>query len=757
MKTDTILGVVAGLALTLTASGREIHVAKDGDDAHDGSATRRLKTVSAAAAMAQPGDVVTVHAGVYREEVNPPRGGESDAKRITYRAAPGEHVAIKGSEVVKGWAKVGNDTWKVTLPNTFFGEFNPYADEINGDWFNPKGRKHHTGAVYRDGHWLIEAANREDVLKPHGEASGAYMRSGKDQVLLNVAWFQVGEGTRIPADKFAAQEGVKTAPCTEGGQCIGWLEHGDWVRYEGVDFGMGADSVAFRVASASRGGLIEVRLGASDGELLGEVLVPGTGGWQAWMTGGTRMRTLKGVQTLCLVFTDPERAKLGEDPGLWFAEVDDKSTTIWAQFKGVNPNEKGVEINVRQAVFYPRETGRNYITVRGFTLEHAATNWAPPTAEQVGLIGTHWSKGWIIEGNTIRYSVCTGLTLGKHGDRFDNTSANSAEGYVKTIERGLAAGWSKENIGHHIVRNNEIAHCEQAGIVGSLGPVFCTVTRNLIHDIHVRQLFTGAEMAGIKFHAAIDTVISDNHIHRAGRGIWLDWMTQGTHVTRNLVHDISPREDLFVEVNHGPFLVDHNIFLSDISLLDVSEGGAYAHNLFAGKIINHPELRRETPWQVEHGTEMAGLAVTKGGDNRFYNNVFVGPAGLDGYDKSALPNRMAGNFFLKGAKPSKQEKNPVVLADLDPGIHLAEKKDGWYFRRANSWIRLGEHPAVTSELLGKAAVTGQAYLKPDGSAYRFDTDFVGTRRFDDGLIPGPFSRLEAGKKSVKVWPPANPK
>ncbi|MFU8768538.1 MAG: hypothetical protein ACNA7H_02285, partial [Desulfotignum sp.] len=60
---------------------------------------------------------------------------------------------------------------------------------------------------------------------------------------------------------------------------------------------------------------------------------------------------------------------------------------------------------------------------------HAAPNWAPPTAEQVGLIGTHWSKGWIIEDNHISHSTCTGITLGKHGDEFDNTSADTAEGY----------------------------------------------------------------------------------------------------------------------------------------------------------------------------------------------------------------------------------------------------------------------------------------------------------------------------------------
>ena len=66
---------------------------------------------------------------------------------------------------------------------------------------------------------------------------------------------------------------------------------------------------------------------------------------------------------------------------------------------------------MRQTVFYPEKTGINYITVRGFTLEDAATPWAPPTAEQIGLIGTHWSKGWIIENNVIRYSICSGIAL----------------------------------------------------------------------------------------------------------------------------------------------------------------------------------------------------------------------------------------------------------------------------------------------------------------------------------------------------------
>jgi len=594
---------------------REYHVSVRGDDSADGSEARMLRTISAAARLAQAGDVITVHEGVYRERIAPPRGGTSDRERIVYRAAPGEKVVVKGSEVIRGWQKVQNDTWKVALPNGFFGDFNPYSDLIRGDWFNPKKREHHTGAVYLNEHWLTEAAQRDDVLKPAGETP------------------------------------------------------------------------------------------------------------------------------------------------LWFGKVDEETTTIWAQFKGVDPNEAEVEINVRQAVFYPEKPGINYITVRGFSMMHAATPWAPPTAEQIGLLGTHWSKGWIIENNDIRYSTCVGVTLGKYGDRWDNTSQNTAVGYVKTIERALENGWSREDIGHHVVRNNRISHCEQAGIVGSLGAVFSTITGNVIHDIHVRRLFTGAEMAGIKIHAAIDTLISGNHIYRTTRGIWLDWMAQGTRVTRNLLHDNTGSQDLFVEVNHGPFLVDNNVFLSPSSLLDMSEGGAYAHNLMAGRIALRPELRRQTPFHKPHSTGVAGLRNIRGGDDRFYNNLFIAPAGLAAYDKAAQPVEMGGNVFLKGARPSKHEQAPLVQPEFDPGVRLVEKPDGVYLEIAldKTWAEGPPRPLVTSRLLGKALVPGLPYEQPDGTPYRIGADFFGKKRDAGRPFPGPFELPRGGKQVLKVWPVSIPK
>lgn len=64
----------------------------------------------------------------------------------------------------------------------------------------------------------------------------------------------------------------------------------------------------------------------------------------------------------------------------------------------------------------PSKTGVGYITVSGFVVTKAATTWAPPAAYQDGMIGPHWSKGWIIEDCEISNSKCAGISLGKYYD-----------------------------------------------------------------------------------------------------------------------------------------------------------------------------------------------------------------------------------------------------------------------------------------------------------------------------------------------------
>ena len=637
MRTTPPAAALLLVLLGQAAYARELHVSVNGNDSNDGSPSRPYRTISAAAALAQPGDAVTVHEGTYRERVTPPRGGESDTKRIVYQAAPGEKAVIKGSEVVRDWKPFMPGVWKATLPTSFFGGYNPYKDLVVGDWFTDKGRPHHTGEVYLNGKSLWETHLLERVLNPQ------------------------------PAPDIRDREGST------------------WV---------------------------------------------------------------------------------------WFTESDDKNTYIYANFHDKNPNRELVEINVRDSCFYPDQPGRDYITVRGFHMSQAATQWAAPTAEQIGLIGTHWSQGWIIENNVISDSKCVGISLGKdrktgHNVWINDPRKDGATHYNEVILRALEAGWSRENIGSHVVRNNVIFNCEQAGIVGSLGAVFSQIANNHIYNIWTKRQFTGAEMAGIKLHGAIDVVIAHNRIHNAGRGMWMDWMAQGTRITGNLLYDNST-DDLFVEVDHGPFVVDNNLFLSPLSLSDMSEGGAYAHNLMTGRILSRPEPRRSTPYHKAHSTALAGLNSTMGGDDRFYNNIFVGngaPAGggaeadadplrfggygLWVYNHREYPLQTGGNVYMAGARAWFSEEGALNLPGTNLKPLLVEEGDRVYLQwNFGAELRTAATKLVTTELLGKAKIAGLAYENADGSRLVIDRDYSGKKRNTSAPFAGPFE--DPGLK-LKVW------
>ena len=191
---------------------------------------------------------------------------------------------------------------------------------------------------------------------------------------------------------------------------------------------------------------------------------------------------------------------------LWYSEQDGDETVFYANFQEFDPNRENVEISVRRNVFMPDKNGVGYITVSGFVLTKAATTWAPPAAYQDGLIGPHWSKGWIIEDCEVSNSRCCGISLGKYLD-----PENDMYFYHKRVKsptqmerdavcRGQYHGWLKENIGSHIIRRCEVHHCEQTGIVGRMGGVFSVIEDCHIHHICNSQQLGGAETAGIKLH-----------------------------------------------------------------------------------------------------------------------------------------------------------------------------------------------------------------------------------------------------------------
>lgn len=379
--------------------------------------------------------------------------------------------------------------------------------------------------------------------------------------------------------------------------------------------------------------------------------------------------------------TDPASWEFELSRYKWYTLQKDGCTIIYANFLGADPNKELVEINVRKNCFMPDKTGINYITVSGFAMKQAATNWAPPTAYQDGLIGPHWSKGWIIEDCEISNSRCSGISLGKYLQPQNNNKwlhthlKDGTQTQRDAVCLAVFEGWTKENIGSHIVRRCNIHDCGQTGIVGHMGGAFSLIEDNHIHHINNKQDLMGAEIGGIKMHAAIDVIFRRNHIHHCTRGIWLDWEAQGTRVTQNLFHDnvppkglkltsdISLAEDLFIEVSHGPTLVDNNLLLSSCSCRISAQGIAMVHNLITGSLTwvgggtenSTPTLPspRYTPYHFPHRTEIAGFMTFLHGDIRFYNNIFIQQEirkDLEEYTKETGVNRMSAYNFICGTK-----------------------------------------------------------------------------------------------------------
>ena len=216
-----------------------------------------------------------------------------------------------------------------------------------------------------------------------------------------------------------------------------------------------------------------------------------------------------------------------------------------------------VEINVRRSVFYPTEHHLDYITVRGFELAHAATPWAPPTADQPGLIGPNWAKGWIIEDNIIHDAKCSAVSLGKEGShrpQLRHAAAGTSPATSTSSSRcslAIQIGWDREHVGSHVVRRNTIYDCGQNAVVGHLGCAFSTIEDNHIYNIAIKREFYGYEIAGIKLHAALDVVIRHNRHPRLLAGHLARLADPGHAGAPGTCYYANSR-DLFIEVSHGP-------------------------------------------------------------------------------------------------------------------------------------------------------------------------------------------------------------
>jgi len=561
-------------------------------DTNPGTAEKPFQTISRAAEVLLPGERVLIHAGTYREWVKPPRGGSGPDKPITYAAAPGELVQVKGSERITTWKDQGEGIWRAEVPNAMFGNYNPYALKVSAK-FQTHGQWHHRGDVYLEGEALSEVQTPDEV---------------------------------------------KTAPMK------------------------------------------------------------------------------------------------------WYCQADNETTEILANFGKVDPNTALAEINVRESVFMPEMIGLSHITVDGLHLMHSAENWQPPWIHpaiplQKGLISPKGGTHWVIQNCRITNARCVGICLGIAPDR-DTRDVN--------------------NWGYHIVRNNIVERCGQAGIAGERGPSFSLIAHNLVQDINDRREFGGDEIAGIKFHMSIDTEIRGNLIRRVqrdkphsastrisdggGYGIWIDWSNQGTRISGNIIY-ATESNNIFLEMNHGPILVDNNILIGG-GIASMSEANVIAHNLFLdcpfafGEAKGRRSSHRKPHTHIFIGEMREGIPC----NDRWYNNIFVGK-GLDGL-KPFKDCISENNVFLAGAKKSKWGDQTSVESPMVPIVTRTESPNGMKIEfTLDQATADATGPWVDAKLIGVLEPSGQTIEDRFGNPITVDTDIQGQKRSKPivGPLAAPFA------------------
>jgi len=166
---------------------RTYHVAvehADADDGNDGSMDAPWRTIQKAAETLQPGEEVVVHAGIYRETVQPVRGGNGPDSMIRYRAADEGDVVLTGSDIWKpqmdgqftkeGWGNL----WSAPLPLKLFKGMNPFqcSNLTRSKWFPWQERPMEEltraflrqGMLFQNGRRLTQVSDRYEMKEHDG-------------------------------------------------------------------------------------------------------------------------------------------------------------------------------------------------------------------------------------------------------------------------------------------------------------------------------------------------------------------------------------------------------------------------------------------------------------------------------------------------------------------------------------------------------------------------------------------------------------
>ena len=389
------------------------------------------------------------------------------------------------------------------------------------------------------------------------------------------------------------------------------------------------------------------------------------------------------------------RKELAGRAGRYF--VDRARQVLYVRpFGDADPNAETIEITTRVSCFSGTKIETGFVRIRGFIVEHTAGPFPVP---QVGAISTWRGHHWIIEDNTVRWSNGVGIDGGMQ----------TFFGNLKRPRHRL--------VSRHIIRRNTVTDCGICGIC-SAGRTFETLVEdNVVKRNAWQNAAVLPELAGIKLHHNIRTLIRRNLVVNThnGDGIWMDFGNENSRCCRNvIVSTRCERGGIFIEASRVPNLIDSNFIWGSVRL--GKNGGTgiwekwginqvFAHNFVCGN--------------QGHAFHIGGGPVKR----RSYGH----------YDWPAGPHKVRNNILAGKGGLYRVDGPRDVAGDLTKGVTFSFDPE----KMELSWSVRGKIPKC----------------RPVKAVVR---DFFGRKRDPEKTVPGPFSELPRGKTTVRLWPVIKP-
>lgn len=218
--------------------------------------------------------------------------------RYLKEVSTGTYTYTGSKAGLKGIVDSQNDAGGYPNASNFKGDTAPEDSDHDGmpdDWETAHGLNPNNAA---DGSIVsLSADDYTNVELYLNELAG-------DPVEFNGRVETISAFEKIEAENYSDQSGIRIEDCSEGGQNVGYIENGDYIVFQNVDFKNGAKSFIARVSGNAAD--IELYLDNLNGDPAARLSFAGSGNWQNWVDASCNISSVSGIHDIYLRFTGDE-------------------------------------------------------------------------------------------------------------------------------------------------------------------------------------------------------------------------------------------------------------------------------------------------------------------------------------------------------------------------------------------------------------------------------------------------------------------